>query len=272
MCKRRPVSGILSVSALVIPSLVSALPTEDMGPRRLGVAYQFLARGQDITSQEIASNEITHAFKLRYAPIEYVALGLGFGLTRWSTERFESHRFRGNYGFSPSASLEGYSPFLLGMIRATGGYEAEYFTSRNDDGYRYTNLIHNPFLGVSVTPLVFVETSAGIRGHFVVGSRRPAGSSESRDYANANDVRGYVSVTIKTPFEGSFLTLDADASPGLETDWSDGPREASIGLTFGGYLRWKGQTPKSDPDRKNPYFPAHDALKKRQDQMAEDLR
>ncbi len=272
MNMRPAMPGLFAAAILLAPALAAAVPTEDMGPRRLGVGYQFLARGQNITAEEIAANEITHAFKLHYAPIEYVALGVGLGLTRWSTERFESHRFHGNYGFSPSARLEGYSPFLLGMIRANGGYEAEYFTSRNDAGYRYTNLIHSPFLGVSVTPLVFLEASVGVRGHILVGTRRPAGSTESVDYANSNDVRGYLSVTIKTPFEGAFLTLDADASPGLETDWSNGPREASVGLTFGGYLNWKGQTPKTDPDRKNPYFPSHDALKKRQDQMAEDLR
>jgi hypothetical protein len=272
MSKFRAASPMGFAFTLLTPLMASALPTEDMGPRSLGVGYQFLARGQNITESKIPAQEIMHSLELNYAPIEYVAVGIGLGLTQWSTERFESHRFQGNYGFSPSAHVDGYSPFLAKVLRVTGGYEGQYYTSRNDAGYRYTNLVHSPYLGLSVTPLVFLETSVGVRGHFIMGSRKPSSTAEATEYANVEPVRAYFSLTIKTPFENAFLTLDADASPELETDWSNGPQEASVGLTFGGFLKWKGQTPKANPDRKNPYFPAHGTLKKRQEQMVEDLR
>ena len=74
---------------------------------------------------------------------------------------------------------------------------------------------------------------------------------------------------VKSAHEKVFLSLDFDVSPGVSSDWSSGPSEASIGISVGILLGWKERKEVTEPDPL--YFEDYKELKKKQKKMKEDL-
>lgn len=243
-------------------------PLGDMAPDRLGLQYGFAFRGQNITSKDVPSHETIHALTLGYAPIPYLEVEGGIGLDRMVVDRYNGARFHGEYGLSPLFGLVGSSPQLAGILRVTGGARFLYLNSDDDQGYSYSGFISSPFLSAVVSPSAYVDVEAGARGHSIDGTIEGPGGVSSY-FANRETVRGFLSFTLKSPTESAFLTVDADLSPSVDSDWSGGPREASIGVSFGTLL---GGKPKPAEIKSAPsYFPAYPDLKERQKKMAEEL-
>jgi hypothetical protein len=96
----------------------------------------------------------------------------------------------------------------------------------------------------------------------------PAGRTQA--FSNREMVRAFVAITLKSPSEFAFFTLDADFSPSVDADWTGGPREASIGVSFGTLLGWKPKP--AETQSAPPYFPAYPEMKERQKKMAEELQ
>ena len=257
------------IAALALASAPRAeFPLEGMTPHRLGIQYGLAFRGQDITARDIHSHEVIHTFSLGYAPLPYLAFEAGLGLDRFSVDRYNGARFEGGYGLSPLFGLTLASPPLFGLLRFTGGGRALYLNSEDERGYAYSGLIASPFLSALVTPTAYFDIAAGVRGHAIYGSMQGPGGT-ARDFSNRENVRGFFSFTVKSPAELAFLTLDADFSPAAGADWSGGPHEASIGVSFGTLLGWKAES--AEPKTSPPYFPAYPEMKEKQKKMAEEL-
>jgi hypothetical protein len=253
--------GLLAVSR-------AEFPIGSMAPNRLGIQYGFAFRGQDITSKDVPSHEIIHALQLGYAPIPYLELEAGLGLDRLSVDRYNGTRFRGDYGLTPLFGGTLASPLLFGLLRFTGGSRFLYLNSEDDRGYAYSGFVSSPFLSAIVSATEYVDLEAGARGHRLDGNMQGPGG-KGQGFSNREMVRGFVAITLKSPSEFAFFTLDADFSPSTDADWTGGPREASIGLSFGTLLGWKpkpAETPSAPP-----YFPAYPEMKERQKKMAEEL-
>lgn len=247
-------------------------PAQDMDSRSLGFGYNFALRGQDITKASVSGNEVVHQALLAYSPVPYAEVQFGLGMDRFSVAPHNGIRFEGDYSFSPSFGLSLYSPFFAAdMLRGTGGLAVQSFSSEDGRGFRYSAFVSNPYLGLIFSPTVFLDLGLGARGHLLNGTMTSRTGTKS-EFANQDIGRGYVSLTLKTPFERSFLHLDADFSPSVQPDWADGPREATISLTVGAILGWKGPTGKK-PNVSNPVnFPAYGEMKDKQDKMAEELQ
>lgn len=260
----------LALTLVVWAPTTAQFPAQDMDKRSLGLGYTFAMRGQDITDAGTPSHEVLHQVTLGYAPLPYVVLQAGLGIDRFSVDPYQQTRFRGAYGFSPSFGIAGYSPFFaLDLLRGTGGFNVLSLSSSDDRGYRYSALITNPFLGIIVSPTVFLDVTVGGRLHLVEGSMEGPRSGSKASFANSEIGRGYLAVTLKSPFERAFLNLDIDFSPQLDSDWNGGPREATVSVSLGAVLGWKG---KSSPSAEKPiYFPAYPEMKSKQDKMAEEL-
>jgi hypothetical protein len=260
----------LALLALILLSARARaeFPLGDMAPDRLGLQYGFAFRGQDITSKDVPSHETIHALTLGYAPIPYLEVEGGIGLDRMVVDRYNGARFRGEYGLSPLFGATGATPYLFGIARVTAGARFLYLNSDDDQGYSYSGFISSPFLSAVVSPSAYVDVEAGARGHYIYGtSEGPGGTAAA--FANRELMRGFLAFTLKSPTESAFLTVDADFSPSVKADWSGGPREASIGLSFGTLLGGKAKA--SETKSAPPYFPAYPDLKERQKKMAEDL-
>lgn len=259
---------IVTCLALCAASARAEFPSEDMGPRILGLQYGLGFRGQSITEAQAPSHEIMHALTLGYSPIPYVTVEVGAGIDKLSVDTHNGVGFRGDYGFSPNFGLILSSPYLLELVRAVGGARFLVLNSEDERGFAYTGLISNPFLGASVSPSVFFDCEAGMRMHTIDGTMKGPGRN-SLAFSNSEIVRGYAAFTVKAPAEHVFLTLDLDASPSLDSDWSDGPREAAVRVSFGALLGWRG---KSGAVRdSSAYFPAYHEMKERQKKMAEEI-
>lgn len=243
-------------------------PSQDMGARTLGLQYGLGFRGQNITEAQVPSHEIQHALTLGYSPIPYVTIEAGIGVGQFSVDTYNGAGFRGGYGFSPNFGLVFASPYLLELVRAVGGSRFLILNSEDERGYAYSGVVSSPFLGASVSPSVFFDCEAGLRMHLIDGLMKGPGRAEST-FGNNDIVRGYAAFTVKAPAERVFLTVDVDASPSLDSDWSGGPREASIGISFGALLGWSG---KSGAVRDSSvYFPAYNEMKARQKKMADEM-
>jgi hypothetical protein len=262
------ITRALLLSLGLAASARAGFPWEDMASDRLGLQYGFAFRGQDITAKDVPSHEVLHALDLGYAPIPYLGIEAGLGVDKLSVDRYNGIRFRGDYGLSPRLGLALISPPLFGMLRFAGGARVLYLNSEDERGYAYAGPVTSPFLSASLSPSGYFRAEAGARGHFIDGTMQAPGGSE-RSFANRETVRGFVSLTLRSPSESAFLTLDADISPAFDSDWSGGPRESSLGISFGTLLGGKAKSaePKSAP----PYFPAYPDLKERQNKMAEEL-
>jgi hypothetical protein len=262
------ISRILACLALLAALTRAEFPAPDMGPSSLGIQYGLVFRGQNITDANVPSNETGHSLTLGYAPLPYVAVEAGVGVDRLSVQTRNAVGFEGDYGFSPNFGLTLSTPHLLDLVRAVGGAKFLYLNSRDSRGYRYSGLVSNPFLGAVVSPSVFFDCAAGMRLHFIDGYMRPPGGTET-GFANGEILRGYASFTVKAPAERVFLTLEADVSPELDSDWSRGPREASVGISFGALLGWKAKS--GAPKDSSVYFPAYREMKERQKRMSEEI-
>jgi hypothetical protein len=240
-----------------------------MAPNRLGLQYGFAFRGQNITSHDIPSHEIIHAINLGYAPIPYLELEAGLGVDRLSVDRYNGMRFRGDYGLSPLFGGTLVSPPWFDILRFTGGSRFLHFNSEDDRGYAYSGFVSSPFLSAIVSPSEYVDLEAGARGHRLDGTMNGPGGRK-QTFSNREMVRGFVAITLKSPSEFAFFTLDADVSPAVDFDWTGGPREASIGVSFGTLLGWKAKS--SETKSAPPYFPAYPEMKEKQKQMAEELQ
>jgi hypothetical protein len=268
---RGAIAMLLAASAMAAPA-DAQFPVQDMDPRSLGLGYSFALRGQDITEARVSGNEVVHLVNLGYSPLPYLSLQVGVGLNRFSVEPHLQTRFRGEYGFTPSFGLNLYSPYFAEALRGTMGATGQAINSEDDRGYRYAAFVTNPYLGLVVSPTVLVDVTAGARLHFVDGvMKAPRSSGREKPFANDNIGRGYLAVTLKTPFERAFLHLDFDFSPQFDSDWSDGPRESSVSLSMGAILGWKGKTQERPAEEKPTYFPAYPEMKDRQRKMAEEI-
>ena len=258
----------LALSAFALGN--AQFPVQDMDSRSLGLGYSFSMRGQNITDANVASHEVVHQVVFGYAPVPYVALRAGLGIDRFEVDPYNQTRFRGDYGFSPSFGISAFSPFFaMDVLRGTAGVNFLSLMSEDDRGYRYSARIINPFLGLIVSPTVFLDVMVGARMHLVDGTMEPPRGTGSQAFANTDMGRGYLALTLKSPFERAFLNVDMDLSPQFETDWTGGPREATVSISFGAILGWKG---KSQPSSEKPiYFPAYPEMKSKQDKMAEEL-
>lgn len=254
---------------LLLAATHAQFPVEDMDMRSLGLGYTFALGGQDITSAKVGSHSVLHMARLAYAPLPYLSLQAGAGLERFSVDPYGVSRFRGEYGFASSFGAAAYSPsFALGLLRGTAGMDILTLSSEDNRGFRYSALVKNPFLGLIVSPTIFLNATVGARLHMVDGTMQSPRAPEAT-FANQEIVRGYVALTLKTPFERAFLNVDVDFSPAADSDWADGPRESAVAISLGTVLGWKG---KSQPGSGKPvYFPAYQDMKDRQKKMAEEI-
>lgn len=263
---------VLSLFLIFSTDQVKAqFPIEDMDSHSLGLQYGLAFRGQNITEANVPAHEILHLISLAYAPLPYLALEGGLGIDRFKVERSNAISFRGDYGISPAFGLSLYSPALADILRVTAGSKGLFLNSEDAKGYRYSGLISNPFLGLIISPSGYVDMAAGIRGILLNGTMRAPNSKtgEEKSFGNQDLVRGYLSVTLKSPSERAFMTLDLDISPAFDSDWSYGPRESSIGIAFGAILGWKANNASSTDSSK--YFPAFPEMKKKQEKMAGEI-
>lgn len=267
MAKRIVIASLLVSLGLPV-AVRAAFPLESMAPDRLGLQYGFSFRGQDITDRDIPSHEILHAFLLGYAPLPYLAVEAGLGVDRFSVDRYDNVRFEGDYGLAPQGGIVLASPSLFGLVRLQGGGRLLFLDSEDGRGYAYSGFIYSPFLSANILPSGFVSVELGARGHTIDGSMEgPDGRGQA--FSNRETVRGFLSLTMKSPRESAFLTLDADFSPSIHSDWSRGPSEASLGVSFGTVLGGKRKA--SAAPKAPPYFPAYTDMKERQKQMAKEL-
>jgi hypothetical protein len=265
----RMIARTLLLSLAGLAAVRAEFPLSSMAPNRLGIQYGFAFRGQNITSQDVPSHEIIQALDLGYAPIPYLELEAGLGVDRLSVDRYNGTRFQGDYGLSPLFGATLASPPLFDILRFTGGARFLYLNSEDDRGYAYSGFVSSPFLSAIVSPSGYADLEAGVRGHRLDGTMRGPGGRQ-QTFANREMVRGFVALTLKSPSEFAFFTLDADVSPAIDADWTGGPREATIGASFGTMLGWKPKPPETHSAP--PYFPAYPEMKERQKQMAEELQ
>lgn len=261
----------LAAVLLACGAAAAQFPVQDMKRSSLGLAYTLGLRGADITEAAVPAHEVIHLISIAYAPLPYAALTAGVGLDRLTVDSYRQTAFKGDYGISPAFGFSLYSPYLVyDLLRVTAGSQFLYLDSDDGRGYRYSGFIGSPFAGIILSPSVFVDVAAGARGHFIDGTMQAPRNAPDQPFSNVETVRGYLSLTLKTPFERAFMNLDADFSPAFDTDWSRGPRESSIGFSFGAVLGWKGRT--KPPEQKPKYFPSYSEMKEKQDQMAEEIR
>jgi hypothetical protein len=274
MPQRKPHSRIaaLLLGAALATAARAQFPVQDMDGRTLGLAYTFGLRGQDITDAAVASHEVLHQASLAYAPLPYVALKAGIGMERFSVEPYNQTRFRGGYGASPAFGIDLYSPFFAAeTMRGTAGAHLLFMGSEDGRGYRYSATVASPFLGLIVSPTVFLDVTVGGRMHLMNGSMKSPRDEAGAGFANTEIARGYLALNLKTPFERAFLNVDFDFSPMVDMDWSNGPREAAVAVSFGTLLGWKGKSQPKGASGAPAYFPAYDEMKRKQEKMAEEI-
>jgi hypothetical protein len=244
-------------------------PIEDMDSKSLALQYGLAFRGQNITVANVPSHETIHTLSIAYAPAPYVALQAGVGLDAFDVETRNSIGFQGDFGISPLFGVVLSSPtFAQDFLRVSGGSRFLYLNSEDEKGFRYSALVSNPFLGIVFSPTRFFDFETGIRAHLVDGTMHGPNGSE-QTFANEDIGRGYATFTVKSPADGAFLSLDLDMSPSIDTDWTNGPKEAQIGVSFGAILGGRAKPAKT---KESPgYFPAYSEMKDKQDKMSEEI-
>lgn len=264
-----------NAGAALVPFLFAlsfaGLPVQDMSSTSIAVEYTGLWRGEVITESEVPAHENAHHLGLRYAPVPYVALSLGAGIAGYLVDPVRSTQFKGRPGPSLSFGLALYTPRLFDLVRLTGSARGYYLYSQDKSKtYRYAGPFVTPGLGLNVTLADKIDIEAGGRGLFIFGEMSRSSESSALYFSNKNLVRGYLTLILHSPYEGAYCILDIDASPAAGMEWADGPFESSISLSLGFILRTKNGW-KKDASPESTY-PGYEKLKKKQDEMEQELR
>jgi hypothetical protein len=89
-------------------------------------------------------------------------------------------------------------------------------------------------------------------------------------FSNGDILRLYANFMVKSKQERVFMNFDFDIGPNVASDWSSGPREASIGISIGILLGWSERQAHS---QKPPvYFDGYQEMKAKQNKMKESLQ
>jgi hypothetical protein len=264
-------SGFVGVALILVGAATAGVPIQDMSTNSLGVEYYGLLRSQKITKEAVRSNERVQIVHLHYSPIQYALITLGIGGSRFSVDEWNDTEFQGNYGFAPSAAVALYSPrFAYDVVSVTAGAQYLYFTSEDDEGYRYRGSVLDPFGGLKFSAGRYLDIEAGVRGHFLLGKMQDDNENESA-FGNVYDLRGYFSITAHSPATGAYLAFNGDASEDISPTWRNGPKEGSLGIALGVVLRSHGFAARKPEERDNKYFPAYKDMRKQQEEMEKEI-
>ena len=269
---KRLTALFMMIAGLWCSPAYAVLPVEGMSPTSLGVDYSGMWRGEKITKRNIPGHESAHHLNLRYAPVPYVLLSLGFGAANFTVDTSLQTQFKGTYNFSPSLGFSLYSPFLIKKtLRVTAGAKAYYLYTRNKEkSHIYSGPFVNPEAGAVVSIGEYIDLEAGARGNMVFG-RMQENREPALNFSNSQRIRAYLSAMIYAPSEGAYFLFDFDASPKIDMDWSRGPAESAIGITVGIILRQnKDKLRKKLID--DPDFPGYREMQKKTEEMEQELK
>lgn len=269
--------SIFAMMVVLFSLSYSGAPVQNMSPASLALDYSGLWRGETITTQKIGAHENAHLFSVRYAPIAYLLLSAGLGAAAYSvdtnmTDGTHKVFYNGGYGLAPSFGINAFSPYLFPKIlRVTAEAKGYYLsTTEKTENYEYSGLFATGGAGLIFSIGSSVDIEVGGRGFIIVGEMQKKGDSVQA-FSNNEPARGYLSITIQTPLEGGYISLDFDASPAITGEWTRGPSEASIGITAGVVLRGRTAVEKTKPiDEKN--FPNYKNLEKKSENLLKELK
>ncbi len=268
MRHRTPLFTLLFASVL----FASGVPIEDMSRSTLGIEYKGMVAGQTITEAAVPSLFKAHYAMLRYAPLPYLLVSLGIGGTKFSTDEYDSTRFKGHAGFSAACGVHGYSPSIVNLLMITAGAEAYLLNSRQD-GYQYTAGLMNPIVGVRFLIGGIFDIEAGAKGHILYGQMEGPQTKSTTVFSNNNNLRGYLAATLHSNNGGAYTTFTFDASPKANSDQFNGLNEASFSVQIGLLLSQERFNSKSDDKKKKgDSFRGYDKMKEKQDKMADEMR
>jgi hypothetical protein len=278
--KDRSMNRIILVFAAIVGLFTlsyAGVPVQNMSPAGFALDYSGLWRGATITEQKVGAHENEHLFTIHYAPIPYLLLSAGLGVASYSVDTNQAdatHKiyYNGNFGFSPSFGITAFTPYLYReLVRITAGATGNYLnTADMTKRYSYAGLFTAGSAGVIFSVASVVDIEFGGRGLFIMGEMQGE-NGPMHSFSNNEKARGYLSVTIQTPLEGGYITLDFDASPNISDDWSKGPVESSIGITAGAVIHNRTSVEKSKTtDDKN--FPRYKDLEKKVVDLQKELK
>jgi hypothetical protein len=261
-----------AAAALLATCAFAGPPVQDLSSTSIAVDYSGMWRGTEITSLNVPSHESVHHVNVRYAPLPFAVFSAGLGAADLSVDTCLQRQFKGGFNLSPSLGAALFTPpFLKKTVRITAGVKAHYLYTKNlDESFVYSGPVVAPNAGVIVSLSQFVDLEAGVRGLLIFGSMQE-GNLNAEQFSNAQQKRGYFSVTLHTPSEGAYLSFDFDASPCIDMNWSNGPAESSIGVTVGIILR----QPKDRLTRNmNEYddYPAFKEMEKKIEEMEKEMK
>ena len=245
-----------------------AIPSQDLSISSLGIEYSFGMRGQYITEQDIASHEIMNSLNFHYAPVPYLLFTAGLGLDKFTVDEYAGNRFEGNHGFAPSLGISLYTPsFFNDVVRVTGAFSVLYINSRHKPDFVYRGPVYTPSLGLIFTTCTILDLGIGAKGHIIYGTMGNTETDGLSSFSNRNKIRGYGQLTLHSPANGVYFSLEGDFSPEVSYKWENGPAEASISMAAGFILRKPRDSKERELDK---YFPAYEDLKEKQDRMRMD--
>jgi hypothetical protein len=262
---------IVGLLLMVFVLSAAAIPVQDMPPNSFSLEYRGSFGGQNIPDQffplqDVASYQNLQMLYLNYSPIGYLSVSVGVGVSKFFSESVSNVDFDSRWGFIPAGQLTLFSPYFANdFLRITGGVDACYIHSQNEDKTVYREYLIRPFAGVVVSGWSTVDLSAGVRGHMMSGSIDNPSAGITSTFSNTNTLRGYFSILLHSIDDGVYFSLDADASPKVSRKWRTGPLEASIAAAIGIAI--------TRPERVKPVstdstlFPAYENMKKKQDAM-----
>jgi hypothetical protein len=269
--------GFLTAIVILSSFSYAGAPVQNMSAGSFSLDYNGLWRGENITMQKVGANEDVQTIAIGYSPAPYLFLSVGLGVASYSVDTNTANGsqqifYNGNFGIAPTFVLTAYTPYLYGkLVRITAGAKG-YFLNTTDPTKQYG---YGGFFATGGAGLVFslgthVDLEIGGRGLLVMGEMQQVNNPQY-DFSNDTKSRGYLSVTVQTPGEGGYIALDCDASPDVTGDWSNGPKEASIGITAGVIFHSRAAMDKlKEPEEKN--FPHFRELQGQIDTLRKELK
>jgi hypothetical protein len=268
---KRTVALFVMIAGLAFTAR-AGLPVQDLSSTSIAVDYSGLWRGEQITKQKVPGHESVHHISVRYAPLPFIVLSAGVGGANFSVDTCQQKQFKGGYNFSPALGVNFYTPFLLKKkLRFTAGVKAHYLYTRNaDESFLYSGPFVAPSAGIIVSLGEYVDLEAGARGDIIFGHMQ-SGSATPQVFSNSEQMRTYVSIMLHTPAEGAYLTVDFDASPKVDMNWSNGPAESSIGISVGFILRQQKDL-LLNKSKENADYPGFKEMEKKIEEMEKTMK
>lgn len=239
------------ITCFLLPNAVLssnlANPAVNIPQARIAISASYHLGGYTLCNNAIASLWNRVHSRLEYSPLNFLSLGVEFGVTQIDVDRFINGPdtfpvFQGKFGFSGGAILKLSTPaFLHDYLKITTITKASVFSSKNKYSALYKGIDGAGVIGIQFHIPRFGYITTGPLVYVIDGTNRSY-NGKTNYYSNLNNIRGWIAIDFfprikEITSNKPFISLEFSMSPEIDYSRRIPVQEFSLSISIGSVTR-----------------------------------